>query len=156
MKRSTLPRRGNLDNALGNEKNVQASVQSAAGDDCRRSSQRSEAAGRRELRDAPTGSAFTVWRRKEFIRRTRAILPTPRLAQADASVVAAQAQVNQAKSQLEQVKAQLLQAHAQAGSRARFAGSGDYQPQLFDDCFARSTASVISRSITVGQSVAAR
>jgi len=146
--------RGNLDNALGNEKNIQASVQSAQAviqvDQANVAKLQADAnyakANGQRVHNLATQGIYT---------KDQSDLADSTIAQADASVIAAQAQVNQAKSQLDQVKAQLLQAHAQVE-----AAQGSLDQAITNLNYSTITSPidgiVVQRSITVGQSVAAQ
>jgi HlyD family secretion protein len=145
--------KGNLDNAHGNVKNVEANVHSV------------EATVAVNQANVAKLQADVNYVRANGLRvhnlaaqgiytKDQGDLADSTLAQAEASVVAAQAQVKQSQAQLEQVKAQLLQARAQAE-----ASQGSLDQAItnlnYSTIVSPIDGTVISRNITVGQSVAA-
>jgi HlyD family secretion protein len=145
--------KGNLDNAIGNEKNVAASLVSA------QANIDADVATVKKL-EADTAYARANGKRVQDL-TTAGIdtkdtndLAVSTLAQAEAAVVSAQATVAQARAQLEQTKAQLLQAKAQTEAAQ---GSLDNAVANLDYTTITSPIDgiVVQRSVTVGQSVAA-
>ncbi|MFZ0820535.1 MAG: efflux RND transporter periplasmic adaptor subunit [Candidatus Acidiferrales bacterium] len=145
--------KGNLDNAIANEKNVEASIQSMMAtiqaDQANVVKLQADAdytrVNAKRIHDLFVGGITT---------KDADDLAASNVAQADAAVVSAQAQVNQAKAQLDQAKAQLLQAKAQ--SEAQQGNLDQAETNLrYSTIISPIDGIVVARSITVGQSVAA-
>jgi len=145
--------KGNYDNTLGNEKNVEANINTVLAtiqaDEANVAKLQAdvkyaESNGKR-IHDLAVAGIST---------KDQDDLAQSNLAQAQASVMQGMAQVNQAKSQLEQAKAQLLQAKAQVEAAQ---GSLDQAETNLNYSTISSPidGTVIARNITVGQSVAA-
>jgi HlyD family secretion protein len=145
--------KGNYDNTLGNEKNVEANINTVLAtiqaDDANVAKLQAdvkyaESNGKR-IHDLAVAGIST---------KDQDDLAQSTLAQAQASVMQGVAQVNQAKSQLEQAKAQLQQAKAQVEAAQ---GSLDQAETNLNYSTISSPidGTVIARNITVGQSVAA-
>jgi HlyD family secretion protein len=145
--------KGNLDNAAGNEKNVEASLHSAqANIDV-------DVANANKLEADAVYTRLNTKRVHELMAqgidtKDTDDLAVSTLAQAEAAVVSAQATVAQARAQLDQVKAQLVQAKAQTEAAQ---GSLDQAIANLDYTTITSPIDgiVVQRSVTVGQSVAA-
>nr|HEV7952418.1 efflux RND transporter periplasmic adaptor subunit [Candidatus Acidoferrales bacterium] len=145
--------KGNLDNAIGNEKNVTASLISA---------QANIDADLATVKKLEADAAYARANGKRVHDLTVAGIDTKdtddlavsTLGQAEAAVVSGQATVAQARAQLEQTKAQLLQAKAQTEAAQ---GSLDNAIANLDYTTITSPIDgiVVQRSVTVGQSVAA-
>jgi HlyD family secretion protein len=146
--------KGNVDNAVGNEKNVEASLHSAQANidadlanvkKLQADADYARANGKR-VQDLTTAGIDT---------KDTNDLAISTLGQAEAAVVSGQATVAQARAQLEQVKAQLLQAHAQTE-----AAQGSLDQAITNLNYSTITSPidgiVVQRSVTVGQSVAAQ
>jgi HlyD family secretion protein len=145
--------RGNLDNAIANEKNSEANVTSLEANiasDMANVAKMKAAADYARV-DGKRVHDLTV---QGIDTKDADDLAVSTIGQADASVVAAQAQVNQAKAQLDQAKAQVDQAKAQVEANQ---GSLDQaQANLsYSTITSPIDGIVVARSITVGQSVAA-
>lgn len=145
--------RGNLDNAVANQKNLEASItaQEAAIKTNQANLERLKAAAdyvgvstRRILDLAAQG----------IISRDQADQSQSGLDQADAQVRAGQAQLNQSVAQLAQTRAQLDQARAQVKTMQ---GALDLAGANLRYCTIISPidGTVVARNVTVGQSVAA-
>lgn len=145
--------RGNLDNAVANQKNLEASItaQEAAIKTNQANLDRLKAAAdyvrvstRRVLDLAAQG----------ILSRDQADQSQSGLDQADAQVRAAQAQLNQSVAQLAQTRAQLDQARAQVKTMQ---GALDLAQANLRYCTILSPidGTVVARNVTVGQSVAA-
>jgi HlyD family secretion protein len=146
--------KGNVDNAVGNERNVEASLHSA------QANIDADVANVKKLQADADYARVNTKRVHDLA--TQGIdtkdqddLAISTLAQANAAVVSGQATVAQAQAQLEQVKAQLLQAHAQTE-----AAQGSLDQAITNLNYSTITSPidgiVVQRSITVGQSVAAQ
>jgi HlyD family secretion protein len=145
--------KGNLDNAIANEKNSEANITSL---------EANIASGVANVNKMKAAAAYARADGKRVSDLTAAGIDTKdqndlaisTIGQADAAVVSAQAQVDQAKAQLDQAKAQVDQAKAQVE-----ANQGMLDNAVANLNYSTITSpvdgTVVARSITVGQSVAA-
>jgi HlyD family secretion protein len=145
--------KGNLDNAIANEKNVEASIQSMM------ATIQSDQANVAKLQADADYTRVNAKRIHDLF--TQGIttkdaddLAASNVAQADASVLAGQAQVNQAKAQLDSAKAQLEQSKAQAEAQQGSLDNAETNLR-YSTIVSPIDGIVVARSITVGQSVAA-
>jgi HlyD family secretion protein len=145
--------KGNLDSSKANEKNLEANITSLqasiASDEANVTKLKAAAdyarADGKRVNDLTTQGIDT---------KDQNDLAVSTVAQADASVLAAQAQVNQAKAQLLQARAQVDQAKAQIES-AQGALDQAITTLNYSTITSPIDGTVVARSITVGQSVAA-
>jgi HlyD family secretion protein len=145
--------KGNLDSSIANEKNLEANVVSlqaniavdvANVNKLKAAADYARADGKR-VHDLTAAGIDT---------KDQDDLQLSTIGQADAAVVSAQAQVNQAKAQLDQAKAQVDQAKAQIES-SKGALDQAITTLNYSTITSPIDGTVVARSITVGQSVAA-
>lgn len=145
--------RGNLENAIANEKNLEAAigVQQAAIKTNDANLERSKAAAEYAR---TTDQRFQQLRQQGIISRDQGEQVKSSMDQADAQVRASEAQLNQSKAQLAQNRAQLDQARAQVKTSQ---GALDLAETNLRYCTIISPidGTVVARNVTVGQSVAA-
>lgn len=145
--------RGNLDNAIANEKNLDAGipVQEAVIKTNEANLERLKAAAEYAR---ITAQRFMELTKQGVISRDQGDQLKSGMDQADAQVRAAEAQLNQSRAQLSQSRAQLEQAHAQVKTNQ---GALDLAETNLRYCTIISPidGTVVARNVTVGQSVAA-
>jgi HlyD family secretion protein len=145
--------RGNLENAIANEKNLEAAigVQEAAIKTNEANVERSKAAA--DYARA-TAQRFMQLTKEGVISRDQGDQLKSGMDQADAQVRASDAQVNQSRAQLAQSRAQLDQARAQVKTNQ---GALDLAETNLRYCTIISPidGTVVARNVTVGQSIAA-
>jgi HlyD family secretion protein len=145
--------RGNLDNAIANEKNLEAgiTVQEAVIKTNEANLERMRAAA--EYARA-TAQRFLQLTKEGVISRDQGDQLKSGMDQADAQVRATDAQLNQSRAQLAQSRAQLEQAQAQVKTTQ---GALDLAETNLRYCTIVSPidGTVVARNVTVGQSVAA-
>lgn len=145
--------RGNVENAIANEKNLEAAiaVQEAVIQTNAANLEKAKAAA--EYAKA-TAQRYQKLTQDGVISRDQAEQLKSGMDQADAQVRATEAQWNQSRAQLAQSRAQLEQAQAQVMTAQ---GSLDLAQTNLRDCTILSPidGTVVARNVTVGQSVAA-
>jgi HlyD family secretion protein len=145
--------RGNLDNAIANEKNLEAAitVQQAVIQTNAANLERSKAAAEYAR---ITAQRYVQLAKDGIIARDQGDQQKSGMDQADAQVRASEAQLNQSRAQLAQSRAQLEQAQAQVKTAQ---GALDLADTNLRDCTIVSPidGTVVARNVTVGQSVAA-
>jgi HlyD family secretion protein len=145
--------KGNLDNAIANEKNVAASIQSMMAtiqSDIANVAKLQAEADYTRVNSRRIHDMFT----QGIATKDQDDLATSNVSQADASVRSGEAQVNQAKAQLDQAKAQLEQSKAQAEAQQGTLNNAETNLR-YSTIVSPIDGIVVARSITVGQSVAA-
>jgi HlyD family secretion protein len=145
--------KGSLDSSMANEKNLEANVVSL------QANVASDAANVNKLKAAAEYARADGKRVHDLTvagidTKDQDDLAVSTIGQADAAVVAAQAQVNQANAQLDQARAQVDQAKAQIES-AKGALDQATTTLNYSTITSPIDGTVVARSITVGQSVAA-
>ena len=145
--------RGNLDNAVANEKNLEAAivVQEAVIKTNEANLERLKAAAEYAR---TTAQRFAELSKQGVISRDQGDQLKSAMDQANAQVRAADAQINQSRAQLAQSRAQLEQAQAQVKTTQ---GALDLAETNLRYCTILSPidGTVVARNVTVGQSVAA-
>ena len=145
--------RGNLDNAVANEKNLEAAivVQEAVIKTNEANLERLKAAAEYAR---TTAQRFAELSKQGIISRDQGDQLKSAMDQANAQVRAADAQINQSRAQLAQSRAQLEQAQAQVKTTQ---GALDLAETNLRYCTILSPidGTVVARNVTVGQSVAA-
>ena len=145
--------RGNLDNAVANQKNLEASITA------QEAAIKTNQANFERLKSAADYTRVSTQRivdleAQGIISRDQADQSRSSLDQADAQVRAGQAQLNQSVAQLGQTRAQVDQARAQVKTMQ---GALDLAQANLRYCTILSPidGTVVARNVTVGQSVAA-
>ena len=145
--------RGNLDNAIANQKNLEAAiaVQEAVIKTNEANLERAKAAADYAR---STAQRFAELAKQGVISRDQGDQLKSGMDQADAQVRATEAQINQSRAQLAQTRAQLEQAQAQVKTTQ---GALDLAETNLRYCTIISPidGTVVARNVTVGQSVAA-
>lgn len=145
--------RGNLANAEANVKNLEASV--AATEAVIQTNEANVARLKAAANYARVNAQRVMNLAQEGVLSTdQRDLTVSSMDQANAQVRAAEAQVNQSKAQLEQTKAQLAQARAQVESMTGALKQAETNLR-YTTILSPIDGTVVSRNVTVGQSVAA-
>jgi HlyD family secretion protein len=145
--------RGNLANALANEKNLEASIagMQAAIESDQANVVKVQAAAQYALAN---NKRIQDLAQQGVISQDQADMTHSNLQQADAGVRGAQAQLDQARAQLDQTRAQLEQARAQVQVNTGVLKQAETNLR-YTTIVSPIDGTIVARDVTVGQSVAA-